>query len=126
MLERLQPLGVRYLHAAELGFPCVKRRAADPVLAAYLSGRDPRLLLPQHRNNLLFREPRSLHGPVLPSDRTLAPLGGNRGGHSSIAEDSCPFTEAEVRRDDDAGALVELAQQVEQQRAAGGAERQRT
>ena len=44
--------------------------------------------------------------------------------HLRIAEDSCPFAEAEVRRDDDAGAFVELAQQMEQQRAAGSAERQ--
>ena len=44
--------------------------------------------------------------------------------HLRVAEDSCPFAEAEVGGDDDAGALVELAQQVEQQRPAGGAERQ--
>ena len=41
-----------------------------------------------------------------------------------VAEDARPFAEAEVGGDDDAGALVELAQQMEQQRAAGGAERQ--
>ena len=44
--------------------------------------------------------------------------------HLGVAEDPGPFTEAEVRRDDDAGALVELAQEMEQQRPAGGAERQ--
>src|SRR5271168_3969945 len=44
--------------------------------------------------------------------------------HLRIAEDSGPFAEAEVRRDDDAGVFVELAQKVEQQRAAGSAERQ--
>jgi len=43
--------------------------------------------------------------------------------HFRVAEDSGPFAEVEVRRDDDAGAFVELAQQVERQRAAGGAER---
>jgi hypothetical protein len=35
-----------------------------------------------------------------------------------------PFAEAEVRGDDDAGALIELAQQVEQQRPTGCTERQ--
>jgi len=44
--------------------------------------------------------------------------------HLGVSEDGGPFAEAEVRRDDDAGSLVELAQQVEQQRPAGGAERQ--
>ena len=41
-----------------------------------------------------------------------------RGGHLCITEDCGPFAEAEVGGDDDAGALVELAQQVEEQRAA--------
>ena len=39
-------------------------------------------------------------------------------GHLGIAEDGCPFAEAEVGGDDDAGALIELAQQVEEQRSA--------
>ena len=47
-----------------------------------------------------------------------------RGRHLCVAEHGGPFAEAEVCRDDDAGLLVELAQQVEEQRAAGGAERQ--
>ena len=46
------------------------------------------------------------------------------GGHLCIAEDRGPFAEAEVGGDDDAGAFVELAQQVEEQGAAGCAERQ--
>ena len=44
--------------------------------------------------------------------------------HLGVAEHAGPFAEAEIGRDDDAGALVELAQQMEQQGAAGGAERQ--
>jgi hypothetical protein len=44
--------------------------------------------------------------------------------HFGIAEHVCPFTEAQVRRDDDAGSLVELAQEMEEQGSAGGAERQ--
>jgi hypothetical protein len=47
-----------------------------------------------------------------------------RGCHLRVAEHGGPFTEAKIGRDDDAGALVELAQQMEEQRAAGGAERQ--
>ena len=39
-----------------------------------------------------------------------------RGGHLGIAEHLGPFAEAEIGGDDDAGALVELAQQVEHQR----------
>ncbi len=40
------------------------------------------------------------------------------GGHLGVAEDRGPFAKAEVGGDDDAGALVELAQQVEEQRSA--------
>ena len=46
------------------------------------------------------------------------------GGHLGIAEDCGPFAEAEVGGDDDAGPLIELAQQMEEQRPARGAERQ--
>src|SRR6516225_720360 len=44
--------------------------------------------------------------------------------HLRVAEYGSPFTEAEIGCDDDAGALVELAQQMEEQGPAGGAERQ--
>ncbi len=47
-----------------------------------------------------------------------------RGCHLGITEDGGPFTEAQVRGDDDAGALVELAQKVEEQSSPGSAERQ--
>ncbi len=40
-----------------------------------------------------------------------------RGRHFGVAEDGRPFAEAEVGGDDDAGALIKLAQQVEQQRS---------
>ncbi len=46
------------------------------------------------------------------------------GGHLGVTEHRGPFAEAEVGCDDDAGALVKLAQQLEQQRSARGAERQ--
>ena len=42
-----------------------------------------------------------------------------RGGHLRIAEDARPFAEREVGRDDDRGALVETADEVEQQLPAG-------
>ena len=41
-----------------------------------------------------------------------------RGCHLGIAEHAGPFAEAEVGCDDDAGALVKLAEQVEEKRAA--------
>ena len=41
-----------------------------------------------------------------------------RRGHLGIAEHAGPFREAQVGSDNDAGALVELAEQVEQQGAA--------
>jgi len=41
--------------------------------------------------------------------------------HPGVAKDCRPFAEAEVRGDDDAGTLLEFAQEVEEQRAAGGA-----
>ena len=40
------------------------------------------------------------------------------GRHLGVAEDGGPLTEAEIGGDDDAGALVELAEKVEQQGAA--------
>ena len=42
-----------------------------------------------------------------------------RRGHLGIPKHVGPFREAQVGRDDDAGALVELAEQVEQQGATG-------
>ncbi len=44
--------------------------------------------------------------------------------HLGIAEDGGPFAEAQVGGDDDAGALVEFVQQMEQQCATRGTERQ--
>src|ERR1700679_3867207 len=47
-----------------------------------------------------------------------------RSRHLRVAEHAGPFAETEISRDDDAGALVEFAEQMEEQRSAGGAERQ--
>ena len=41
-----------------------------------------------------------------------------RGCHLGVTEDGGPFAEAEIGGDDDAGALVELAEKMEQQSAA--------
>ena len=46
-----------------------------------------------------------------------------RGCHLGVTEDRDPFAELQVRRDDDTGLLIELADQMEQQRAAGLGER---
>ena len=46
------------------------------------------------------------------------------GRHLGVAKDRRPLTEAEIGGDDDAGALVELAEQMEEQSAARSAERQ--
>ncbi len=46
------------------------------------------------------------------------------GGHLGITKEGGPFAEAEVGGDHHAGALVELAEQMEQQGAARGAEGQ--
>jgi hypothetical protein len=40
------------------------------------------------------------------------------GRHLGVTEDGGPFAEAEIGGDDDAGALVELAEEMEQQSAA--------
>ena len=45
-------------------------------------------------------------------------------GHLGITEDRGPFTEAQIGGDHDAGAHVKFAQQMEEQGAARGAERQ--
>ena len=47
-----------------------------------------------------------------------------RGRHFRIAEHGGPFAEAQVRRDDDARALLEFAEQMKEQRPSGGVERQ--
>ena len=46
------------------------------------------------------------------------------GRHLGIAEDTGPFAEAQVRGDDYVGVLVEPAEQMEEQGATRGAERQ--
>nr|P17986.1 RecName: Full=Insertion element ISR1 uncharacterized 30.8 kDa protein A [Rhizobium sp.]CAA29833.1 unnamed protein product [Rhizobium sp.] len=66
ILERLEPPSLRHVEPAKLGLPFVKGRRADPVASAHLRRRYTGLLLPQDPDDLLFREPRSLHS-VRPS-----------------------------------------------------------
>jgi hypothetical protein len=42
-----------------------------------------------------------------------------RGGHLGVAEHARPFAEGEIGRDDDGGALVEAADEVEVELSAG-------
>src|SRR5262249_54243550 len=53
ILERLQPLGVRYLEATVLSLPLVEGRTADPVLAANIGRLSPSFLLAQHPDDSL-------------------------------------------------------------------------
>ena len=58
---------------------------------------------------------------IIASFENMASVGKpieQRRGHLRITKDRRPFAEAEIGGDDDAGALVELAQQMEEQRAA--------
>jgi hypothetical protein len=47
-----------------------------------------------------------------------------RRGELGVAEDRRPFRKAQVRRDDEARALLELAHEVEEQRTTGLTERE--
>src|SRR5205823_10698620 len=94
VLQRPQPLGVGYIETAELGLPFIKRRRADPVFATDLCCWNPGLLFPQHRDDLLFREPSSLHRPSLRLGRTLVSFGGVSGGHVTGDSRSAFFSRA--------------------------------
>lgn len=56
VLQRLQPLGLRYVHAAELGFPLLDAGVADAVLAAKLRDRRACLVLLQYADDLFVCE----------------------------------------------------------------------
>src|SRR3984885_10598399 len=73
VLELLQPFGLGDIHAAILGLPVVKRRFRDAVLARQIRGLRPGLVLLQHPNDLLFREPCSLHLSVLQRPDSKSP-----------------------------------------------------
>lgn len=56
-----QLLGIRGLHATELGAPLVERCIAETALAAQFLDRHPRLCLLEEANDLLFGESALLH-----------------------------------------------------------------
>ena len=63
---------------------------------------------------------------VVPGFQDVAAVGKaveQAGGHLGITEDAGPFAESEIGGDDDAGAFGKLAQQMEEQDLARGAER---
>src|SRR3984885_12978955 len=63
-------------HPAVLSPPVVQRRFRDTVLARQIRRPRPGLVLLQHPDDLIFREPCSLHLSVLQEGRTLNPRGG--------------------------------------------------
>src|SRR5256714_12262650 len=65
VLQRLQPLGLRDLHPAELRFPFVEAGVADAVLATQIGDRNAGLVLLQNPDDLLFRKATALHPLVL-------------------------------------------------------------
>jgi|GEM_PF-3108235 len=72
VFQRLQPLGVRYVHAAEFGSPFIDAGIADTVLAAKLRDRRASLVLFQIADNLYVGEARcaSFSGPLNGSQLT--------------------------------------------------------
>lgn len=89
LVERLQAMSVRDLHAAEARAPRVERRVADAVAAADLSHRQPGLLLLQDTDDLLFAEPALLHRPS-PHRRTLASERGQARGQGKLHASRMP------------------------------------
>src|ERR1700716_4479674 len=65
VLQRLQPLGLRDIHPAELRFPFVDTGVADAMLAAQIGDRNAGLVLLQNPDDLLFRKTTALHALVL-------------------------------------------------------------
>src|SRR4030081_2064671 len=64
-LQRLQPLGLRDVHPAELRFPFVDTGVADAMLAAQIGDRNAGLVLLQNPDDLFFRKTTALHPLVL-------------------------------------------------------------
>jgi hypothetical protein len=55
-LQRLQPLGVRHVHAAVLAPPQIEARLREAALAAQLLHRQSLIGLPQEPDDLFFAE----------------------------------------------------------------------
>jgi len=65
VLAMRQPLGHMDVHTAMLGLPIAERGFRDDVLAREIVRLCAGFVLLQHRNDLFFRNPCSLHQSVL-------------------------------------------------------------
>src|SRR5690606_5273178 len=65
--QGLQAFGVGDVHPAILRPPVIQRCLADTVLASQIARLRSGLVLPEHRDDLLFRKPLPLHLSVLQS-----------------------------------------------------------
>jgi len=83
ILKALQPTRIRHFHAAIGAAPVVEGSLRDPVLAAQFRRRDSRLVLLQHANDLVFREPALLNLRLL-STESSSNRGHPRGNVSDI------------------------------------------
>ncbi len=62
------------------------------MLSSQVSRLGPSIVLLQHRNDLLFRKPCSLHQSVLRQGRTLTPFGGKTQWQVKSYAASTPYT----------------------------------
>ena len=80
--ERLEPLGLGHIHAAELGAPLVERGVAEAPFAAQLLDRHPSIGLLQETDDLLFAVSALLHVRHSPwfdgllNSELVRPIGG--------------------------------------------------
>lgn len=72
---------------------------------------------PEYRSDAVFEAPAVVAG--LDDVAVMGEPVEERGGHLGVAEDGGPFAEGEIGGDDDGALLVEPADQVEEQLAAG-------
>ena len=66
LLKLLHPRHQRHVHTGVLATPLVERRRTDPMFPAQVRYHCPGLRLPQHRQDLAARKPRSLHVELPP------------------------------------------------------------
>lgn len=73
--QRLQSLGLRYVHPAELGLPFIDAGIADAVITTKLRDQCARLMLLQNTNNLFVGETVALHSLALSMGQSLLQYG---------------------------------------------------
>ena len=71
VFQGLQALGVRHVHAAILRLPVIQRRLGDPVLAGQVASLRTRLVLAEHRDDLLLYSVSSSQGVTFDSGSLL-------------------------------------------------------